>query len=156
MNTPAAMGLIFVGALFSLITLGLLYPEGFVPKLGPETVSITYTDYISIMLTALAVILAALAFFVGVLAIVGWGQIRTSAEERARQVAREMIAESLKKNGDLRKLVEKAFEDGGELHDVARRSVRALEADIYAGITQLESSGATDPDEDDPEEKEEV
>jgi ABC-type uncharacterized transport system YnjBCD permease subunit len=60
--------------------------------------SIRYTDFLSITLTALAVILAVLGVVVAVLAFVGYHQILNAGRQEARRAASEYLAGESFKN----------------------------------------------------------
>ena len=57
-----------------------------------------YSDYLSITLTALAVLLAALTLGVGVLALWGYSQFRSLTREASRKHVSEMLNEGPFKN----------------------------------------------------------
>ena len=56
----------------------------------PNTDGIEYKDLITIILAALAVILAAVTIFIAVMAVWGYNAIRESAEKAAREVAKDV------------------------------------------------------------------
>lgn len=98
------------------------------PHFDKYAVSISYTDMISLMLTGVTVILAALGFVVAILAVVGWKSISSIAAEAAQGA----VSNSLK--------------DGGELDLALRKEVRDIFK--YHGIeavdTEFEENGGED------------
>lgn len=80
---------------------------------SPSSFSISYVDFISIMLTSLGIILTALAVFIGILAILGWNSI----EDKLRDHSHDYISRQL--------------EEGNPLRDDIRRSVREV---VYEGV----------------------
>ncbi len=65
----------------------------------------TYADFITIILTALGVMLTALTIFLGVLAVVGW----TSIESKLRDHSMSYFKDELSSNGSLRAELEELF-----------------------------------------------
>lgn len=86
---------------------------------GPanKTVQLSYTDFVSIMLTAVSIILAALGFVIALLAFIGWNSIGN----RVSQSAKEFLRESVK--------------DGGELHRLVKNEAKEI---IYKGVQPID------------------
>ncbi len=88
---------------------------------------VSYMDMVSVLLTAVTIVVGALGLLIAVLAFVGWNAIRTIADASARKVVTESI------------------EDGGKLHEVVRKETRAIIR--YSGVETYD----TEFDEDDEE-----
>ncbi|WP_152485837.1 hypothetical protein [Euryhalocaulis caribicus] len=78
--------------------------------------NISYTDFISLMLTAISVLMTILAIFLGALGIIGWNAISS----KVRSKTDEFLSDG--------------FEEGNHLHDILRR--RATEI-MYEGVAPL-------------------
>lgn len=74
--------------------------------------TISPADFISIILTALGVILAAMAIMLGLVAVVGWSSIRTMIESRSDEVSRDYLKNRFSdKNEQYLQFVEDVKED---------------------------------------------
>lgn len=80
-----------------------MYSPVQVTRNSPASISISYVDVVSIMLTAVSVILGALGFVVAILAFIGWNSIG----DKVTTASREFLRESVKEGGDLHALVKK-------------------------------------------------
>ena len=76
-------------------------------RFGTSNIRISYIDFISVILTALGVILTAVTLFVGALAVIGW----TSIETRLRSHSIEFIGSELREDKPLGRMVRKAVRD---------------------------------------------
>lgn len=94
---------------------------------GTSSYTLSYADFVSIMLTCLGVMLAVVTLFVGLLAVLGW----TSIESRLRDHSIEFIGSEL--------------QDGKPLGELVRKAVREA---VYEGVSP---SVADDPFEDEIE-----
>jgi hypothetical protein len=65
-----------------------------------EPHAVTYVDFLTVTLTAMCVLLAALGFIVAVVAIVGYRDIKSSATKAAKQAAETAIEARLKQYPD--------------------------------------------------------
>lgn len=65
-----------------------------------EPHQITYVDFLTVTLTAMCVLLAALGFIVAVVAIIGYRDIKSAATKAAKQAAEGAIEERLKQYPD--------------------------------------------------------
>ena len=74
---------------------------------GTSSISISYIDFISVVLTALGVMLATATLFVAVLAVIGW----TSIEARLRNHSIEFIGSELKDDKPLAIMIKKAVRE---------------------------------------------
>ena len=101
-----ALGVLIGGG--SLDFLSNASPVQFVSAPTGTTTQIDYQTFISIMLTAVTVVLAGLGFVVAVLAFIGWNSIgdRVSA-----------LATTFLKN---------ALDDGGSLHNMVKDEVKEI------------------------------
>ena len=73
--------------------------------IAPESVTaddVTYSDFLSITLTALALMITVLGFFVAAAGVIGW----TTLENKLRSHSIEYFQEQLKKDASLRKELE--------------------------------------------------
>lgn len=95
-----------------------LAPISYLPQ-EPDTVQISYTDFVSIMLTGISIILAALGFVIALLAFIGWNSIGAKVKETAE----EFLAASV--------------EDGGELHEAVRKEAREIYR--YQGVEAVDT-----------------
>lgn len=94
---------------------------------GTSSISISYVDFISIVLTALGVMLTAVTLFVGALAVIGW----TSIETRLRNHSIEFIGSELKEDKPLGLMIRKAVRDA-----------------VYEGVLPAEEDAETEADAD--------
>lgn len=76
-------------------------------KFGTSSMTVSYIDFISVVLTCLGVMLTAVTLFVGVLAVIGW----TSIETRLRSHSIEFIGSELTEDKPLGQMVRKAVRE---------------------------------------------
>lgn len=74
---------------------------------GTSAYTLSYADFVSILLTCLGVMLTVVTLFVGLLAVLGW----TSIEARLRDHSIEYIGSELQEGKPLGELVRKAVRD---------------------------------------------
>lgn len=88
------------------------------------TAKIDYADFVSIMLTGVSLILAALGFVVAILAFIGWNSIG----DRVSSLAKTFLQD--------------AMQEGGQLHTLVKNEAKSI---IYRGIepvdTEFEETG---------------
>lgn len=108
------------------------------------TTKLDYADFVSIMLTGVSLILAALGFVVAILAIIGWNSIG----ERVSSLAQTFLKESMSEGGELHNLVKSeaqssiyqnmqiSMKTGGELHNLVKSEAKAI---IYRGVEAVET-----------------
>ncbi|WP_147372857.1 hypothetical protein [Henriciella mobilis] len=89
---------------FQTVAILFLAFSSFELRLKP--ISMTYADWIAILLTAVAVIVTVLALFLGILAFVGW----QTFDKRIRQRVVEYIKTGFSRDGDLREELAEAVE----------------------------------------------
>lgn len=88
---------------------------------GTSNYTLSYADFISVMLTAISLLMALLAFFIAILAYIGWNSI------------------SGKVASDVRKFLADGFEDGQPLHKMlVDQTSRAM----YEGVYQVDEEFA--------------
>jgi hypothetical protein len=104
---------------------GALRPSGSLSAPASDYTTITYPDFIVIMLTAVSVMLTILAFIVAVAAFVGWTTLNTQVNDRVDRYLRE------------------EFTPGKSLHELFFR--RRDEAPLQ-GVTAFNESFTTDSD----------
>lgn len=96
-----------------------------------------YSDFISLMLTAVSIILAALGFVVALLAFVGWNSIG----ERVTSLSTKLFHDSLSDEGDLRSIVRDSLQEGGELYSLVQDEAKDI---IYRAIEPINSNDDED------------
>lgn len=150
----SVFGALLCGALLGIAGWGAAMPEAVAPRLEGDALTATYTDFLSLTLTSLAVMLAVLAIFVGALAIFGYTQIQKIVEDKAEEKANNVISAALDNGGTLSETVRKALERDGPLYNMVLEQLgrkgdlfNALKEEVYSGIVQWESSGYDDPEE---------
>lgn len=74
---------------------------------GRSSLTISYVDFISIVLTALAVLITTLGVFIGVLAVVGWRSI----EDKLQEHSYRFIANQLQEGGPLLAMIQRTVQD---------------------------------------------
>ncbi|MCT8327926.1 hypothetical protein [Albidovulum sediminis] len=84
---------------------------------SPRT-SIDYADFVSIMMTGISLILAALGFVVAILAFIGWNSIG----DRVSSLAKTFLQDAIK--------------EGGELHDLVKNEAKSI---IYRGVEPVDT-----------------
>lgn len=98
---PHVVCIMLVFALGAILLLIVQYSV----QLPSADKDMTYSDFISIILTALGVMLTALTIFLGVLAVVGW----TSIESKLRDHSISYFKDQLSSEGPLRAELEELF-----------------------------------------------
>lgn len=73
---------------------------------GVSTYAISYADFISVMLTAISLLMTLLAFFIAILALVGWNTIA----DRVRDATREFLEGGIKENGAIYTILKQTSE----------------------------------------------
>ncbi|MGO4915693.1 hypothetical protein [Pseudogemmobacter sp. W21_MBD1_M6] len=79
---------------------------------------INYSDFVSIMLTGVSLILAALGFVMALLAFIGWNSIG----DRVSSLAKTFLKD--------------AMEEGGELHNLVKEEAKSI---IYRGVEPVDT-----------------
>lgn len=85
---------------------------------GTSNYTLSYADFISVMLTAISLLMTLLAIFFGVLGVIGWNAISRGVQERTERF-----------------LVD-GFKDGNALHVMLQK--RVTEA-MYEGVAAIET-----------------
>jgi hypothetical protein len=98
-----------------------------------------YSDFISLMLTAVSIILAALGFVVALLAFIGWNSIG----ERVTTLSTKLFHDSLSDEGDLRSIVQSSLQEGGELYSLVQEEAKDI---IYRAIEPVRADAEDDSD----------
>ena len=101
LRVATAVGCMFLGALLAIIFLGLWDAEVVSITDDGDTIGITYTDLVVILLAASALLITIVGVGVAVLAFVGYQQISTSV----RRQAEETVETSLEDGGSLSQIV---------------------------------------------------
>ncbi|WP_299507512.1 hypothetical protein [Cypionkella sp.] len=92
-------------------------PHGIDPS---PVLSINYADFVSIMLTGVSLILAALGFVVALIAIAGWNSIG----ERVSSLATTFLKDAMKEGGELHKLVKE------EAKEIMYRDIEPIDTEF--------------------------
>lgn len=103
------------------------------------THEVEYTDLISIMLTGVSIILAALGFVVALLAFIGWNSIGN----RVSSIATKLFHDSLNDEGDLRSIVRESLQEGGELYSLVQEEAKDI---IYRAVEPVKDDSGDDTD----------
>ena len=74
---------------------------------GTSHYSISYADFISVMLTAISVLMTVLAIFLGVFGVIGWNAI----QNRVHQRTEEFLTEGFKEGRPLYQMLESRATD---------------------------------------------
>jgi hypothetical protein len=72
---------------------------------GSRSVDLSYSDFLSITLSALSLMITVLGFFVAALGVLGW----TTIESKLKAHSLEYFAKQLEKDGPLRRELEQLF-----------------------------------------------
>jgi hypothetical protein len=104
---------------------------------------VSYSDLVSIMLTAVSIILAALGFVVALVAVIGWNSIG----DRVSTLSHAFLSKSLSDGGDLNGMVKKSLENGGELHSLVKSEAAKI---IFRGIDGIDRAVDDETDLGDP------
>ena len=99
-----------------------------------------YSTFLSITLTALAVMLAILGLGLAIIAIWGYRQIKLNAEKIAEEKALAKVALELEKDGKIYQMLIEALSDEKGAH------MKIISERVMVGITQFESAGTNDPE----------
>ena len=135
-STILAVGIGGVLAYGTVYGISLLAP--FTVNNG-NTHQIEYTDLVSIMLTGVSIILAALGFVVALLAFIGWNSIG----ERVSSLSTKLFHASLTDEGELRSIVRNSLQEGGELYSLVQEEAKEI---IYRAVEPIDSEGSDDTD----------
>jgi uncharacterized membrane protein len=90
---------------------------------GTSSYTLSYADFISIMLTAISLLMTLLAIFFGVLGVIGWNAISGGVRQRTKD------------------FLEDGFKEGNALHDMLRRRV---EEAMYEGVEAMNEGDGND------------
>jgi len=126
-----AYGLVVVATLLSPFTLA---SSG-----SGSTAQMDYSDFVSIMLTGVSLILAALGFVVALIAVIGWNSIG----DRVSSLSTKLFTDSLDEDGELRELVRVSLQEGGELYDLVQEEAKDI---IYRGVQAIDEDNDVDTD----------
>ena len=111
-----AITTIALATAFVLVSIGWAIPRTF----GPADYTVTYTDFISILLTAIAVLMTTLAIFLAVLGFMGWASIEQKVEQRTKRYLDDHIDEITQKAQDeAAKRVSKMFMGVESIDDIS-------------------------------------
>ena len=90
---------------------------------GTSNYTLSYADFISILLSALSVMLTLLGLILAILAVVGWRSITTTVENRTET------------------FLDEGFRDGNPLHDLVITRAREI---MFAGILDVDAGNEAD------------
>lgn len=74
--------------------------------IGESTYTISFVDFISVLLTAISLLMTLLAFFIAILALVGWNTIA----DRVRDATKEFLENGIKENGPIYTILQQTSE----------------------------------------------
>lgn len=92
-------------------------------KFGQVANGFSYTEFISIILTAISLLMTVLAFFLAVLGVIGWNSISTRIRERTEEFLNE------------------GFKDGNSLNEMLRKRAEEI---MYEGVTPVNAINEAD------------
>jgi len=82
---------------------------------------VSYTDFVTILLSVVTVLLAILGIFLAVLAVFGYTVLKNAASESAKttaeETAKKVVSESLEADGQISELILSQFRKGSSLRD---------------------------------------
>lgn len=120
------IGVVIGGAvLYGLYTAA---PIRFVGTSSGSVVQIDYQTFVSIMLTAVSVILAGLGFVIAILAFIGWNSIG----ERVSVLVTSFLKDALNDGGPLHNMVKE------EVKDIMYRDISPVDTDYHDESEQVE------------------
>ena len=124
-------------ALKAVLVVGLCLLSGIVGgalnrHFGTSSYTISYADFISIMLTAVSVLMTVLAIFLGVFGFIGWNSI----EQKAHRKTEQFLNSGFKDGGRLNTML---FE---RVEDALRQKTKDI---MFEGVEPIDD---TDADED--------
>jgi hypothetical protein len=94
---------------------------------GTSSLTLSYADFVSIMLTAVSLLITVLAIFLAVAGFVGW----TTIEQKVHGKTEDFLAEGFEKNGRLERIVVEIIERKAE--EIMFSGVEAVgEAELIA------------------------
>ena len=123
MNDWLKRSFLVFGGLSACILAGII--GGFAGRHIKASTDVSYADFIVIILTAQAVIIAALTLFIGILAYLGWSAISRGSLLKAEQIIRKELVK------------------GGKLQAVVTEELKKIQ---YSGIEGLEGGANGDGD----------
>jgi len=100
---------------------------------GASSYTLSYADFISIMLTAVSLLMTVLAIFLGVFGFIGWNAI----EQKVHSKTEDFLERGFKRGGRLDRIVNRRVRD-----EIARKS----EEYMFDGVQELESGSLTEDD----------
>lgn len=90
---------------------------------GTSSYTMSYADFISILLSAISVLLTVLGLLLAVLAFIGWRSITSTVENRTVS------------------FLDEGFQDGNPLHDLVITRTREI---MYRGIIDIDTDNQAD------------
>lgn len=119
-------------------------------RAAAEPHSVTYVDFLTVTLTAMCVLLAALGFIVAVVAIIGYRDIKASSMKAAKGAADLAIQSKLKEYPDAAQLHERFSQMDRYMGEVLRKErllaqVRAAPLDVAKASKGVEDGPTVRP-----------
>ena len=100
---------------------------------GTSSYTLSYADFISIMLTAVSLLMTVLAIFLGVFGFIGWNAI----EQRVHTKTEDFLERGFKRGGRLDRIVNRRVKE----------AVERVSADtIFDGVQEVDSGASVDDD----------
>lgn len=137
---PILLGGVLLG---TIVTIGVLISVNVTP-MNMRDISMSYTDFITVMLTAVTVVITILAVFIAILALWGYSQFQKMTESASTNHLEKMLREGpfaakieaaiiqhvsdQLKQGELRNILTERI-DSIILNDASQREDRQLQAD---------------------------
>lgn len=122
-SSAVAIGVVIGGAV--LYGFYAAAPIRFISTPVGSVAQIDYQTFVSIMLTAVSVILAGLGFVIAILAFIGWNSIGTRVSKLATTFLKD------------------ALDDGGPLHNMVKDEVKDI---MYRDISPVDTDFEDDGD----------
>lgn len=102
---------------------------------GSSSYTVSYADFISIMLTAVSVLMTVLAIFLAVAGFVGW----TTIEQKVHSKTEDFLAKGFEKGGRLDRIVVEMIERKTE--QIMFRGVQPVEEEEFGKAEGIEKEG---------------
>ncbi|MBO6764060.1 hypothetical protein [Maricaulis sp.] len=129
MRIPLITIIGFVAGALVLFILAVLAGTFFNSNVARESASINYTDFISILLSAISLLMTLLAFFLAVLGFIGWNALSEKVSSKTEE------------------FLENGFKTGEDLHKLLESKVKEV---MYQGVSQVDGDAEEDVREEDP------
>jgi len=116
-------GLLRNASLFGVCLFGGLIGGAITRNFGKADYTISYSEFISIMLTAISTLMAVLAIFLAVFGFIGWATISDRVHEKTKDFLND------------------GFKEGGVLHKMLTEKATNI---MYQGVGSIDTSSDVD------------